>query len=106
VTARRPAAAWTRRHELNVTPTDLLLAPELAVLALLDQALRIAAEALLAAQPALLGEPPPWRVTPDLLAARRFLQCATRLARATAHYRRCVLPPTDTDRCDDDDRDF
>jgi len=108
VTARRTARAWTRPHELGVTLSDVVLAPELAVLALLDQALRISADALLAAHPALVGEPPPWRLSPELFAARRVLTCATRLARATANYRRCVVPAGghDADADDDDVRAF
>jgi len=106
MTTRRAGPTSTRCHERNVTPVDLILAPELAVLAVLDHALSITADAMLAAQPALLGEPPPWRVAPDLLAARRLLRCATRLARATAHYRRCVLPAADAHQTDDDSRDF
>jgi len=108
VTAPRgPRRAWTRPRELGVTLPDIILAPELAVLALLDQAVRISADALLVAHPALIGEPPPWRLSPELVAARRLLKCAMRLACATANYRRCVLPagyarPDD----DDDERSF
>lgn len=107
MTASRSARqAWTKRRELGVSLPDIVRAPELAVLALLDQAVRFSAEALLAAHPALVGEPPPWRLTPDLLAARRLLASATRLARATANYRRCVLPTTNAHDGDDDERDF
>jgi len=97
--------AWARPRELGVTLPDIVLAPELAVLALLDQALRISADALLVAHPDLIGEPPPWRLSPDLVAARRLLDCATRLASATAKYRRCVLPAAYAGP-DDDDRAF
>jgi hypothetical protein len=79
-----------------------VLAPELAVLALLDHAVRISADALLVAHPALIGEPPPWRLSPDLVAARRLLHCAMRLAKATANYRRCVLPDVYAGPHDDD----
>jgi hypothetical protein len=77
--------------EPPITPLTLAEAPELALLALLDETLRIAGHALLAAQPALVGDPPAWRVTPELLAAKRLLRDATRLAAAIAHYRRSVL---------------
>lgn len=106
MTARRRARrAWTRPRELGVTLPDVVLAPELAVLALLDQAVRISADALLVAHPALIGEPPPWRLSPELVAARRLLDCAMRLANATAHYRRCVLPAPSA-APDDDERAF
>ena len=77
--------------EPPITPLTLAQAPELAVLTLLDETLRIAGYALLAAQPALVGDPPSWRVTAELLAAKRLLRDATRLASAVAHYRRSVL---------------
>ena len=74
-----------------ITPETLAAAPELAVLALLDETLRVTRDALLAAQPALLGEPPAWRVDVDLSAARRLLQDAARLERSIVRYRQCVL---------------
>jgi hypothetical protein len=85
---------------------DIVLAPELAVLALLDQAVRISADALLVAHPALIGETPPWRLSPELIAARRLLDCAMRLANATANYRRCVVPPAYAKPDGDNDRAF
>jgi hypothetical protein len=85
---------------------DIVLAPELAVLALLDQAVRISADALLVAHPVLIGEPPPWRLSPELVAARRLLDCAMRLANATATYRRSVLPAAYAGLDDDDERAF
>jgi hypothetical protein len=100
---RRRRRAWTRPRELGVTLPDVVIAPELAVLALLDQAVRISADALLVAQPALIGDPPPWRLSPELVAARRLLDCAMRLANATANYRRCVLPAAYAGPHDDDD---
>jgi hypothetical protein len=45
--------ASTPGSVLRVTPETLVGAPELALLALLDESLRIAALALVAAQPAL-----------------------------------------------------
>ena len=86
-----PRATPVARDEPHITPETLAAAPELAVLALLEETLRITGHALLAAQPALIGEPPPWRVSAELLAATRLLRDASRLARAVANYRRCVL---------------
>jgi len=76
---------------VNITPETFAAAPELAVLALLDETLRVVRQALVAAQPAPVGEPPAWRVDPDLIAARRLLRDATRLERSIGHYRRGVL---------------
>ncbi len=88
--------------EPNVTPLTLAAAPELAVLALLDDTLRVAGHALLAAQPALVDEPPAWRLTPELIAARRLLRHATTLSRAVADYRRVVLQILHDEPSDDD----
>jgi len=106
VSRRPPVRAKGQQGERDVTLPDIICAPELAVLGLLDHALRISAEALLAAHPALVGEPPPWRISPDLLAARRLLTYATRLSRAIVDYRHCVAQPVDapdaSDGTDDD----
>ena len=75
----------------HITPEILAAAPELAVLALLDETLRVTRDALLAAQPGLVGEPPAWRVDVDLSAARRLLQDAARLEQSIVCYRECVL---------------
>ena len=96
-----PAACAAPR----VTPATLAAAPELAVLALLDETLRITADALLAAQPALIGDPPSWRVTAELLAAARLLRDARRLERAVAHYR-CEVLQALLDVPDNDDLPF
>jgi hypothetical protein len=92
--------------EPQITPLTLAEAPEFAVLALLDETLRIAGLALLAAQPALLGDPPPWRVTADLIAAKRLLQHASRLGTAVARYRRSVLNALHDAPVSDDDLPF
>ena len=108
MTRRRGAtslASPTTSDEPHITPVTLVGAPELAVLALLDETLRITADALLAAQPALIGEPPSWRVTAELLAAARLLREARRLGRAVAHYRYEVLK-TLLDVSDNDDLPF
>ena len=81
----------TAGRDPGVTPEALVAAPELAVLALLDESLRITCLALLAAQPALIGEPPAWRLTPELNAAARLLRDATKLERSIARYRQCAL---------------
>ena len=75
----------------DLTPEAFAAAPELAVLALLDATLRVMGDALLAAQPALVGEPPAWRVEPDLLAARRLLRHAAKLERSIVRYRELVV---------------
>jgi hypothetical protein len=90
---------------LQVNPETLVGAPELAVLALLDESLRIAALALVAAQPALVGEPPSWRITPELKAAARVLRDASKLEEAIARYRRCVVLALH-DEPDNDDLPF
>jgi hypothetical protein len=75
----------------QITPETLAAAPELAVLALLDETLRVTRAALLATQPALVGEPPAWRVDVDLIAARRLLHDAAKLEQSIVRYRQCVL---------------
>ena len=85
---RPPPVASSPRH---ITPETLAAAPELAVLALLDETLRVTRDALVAAQPGLVGEPPAWRVDVDLIAARRLLHEAAKLEQSIARYRRCVL---------------
>ena len=91
---------------LHVTPETIGAAPELAVLALLDESLRIAALSLVAAQPALVGEPPSWRVTSELIAAARLLRDARKLERSIARYRRCVLQVLRDEPERDDDLPF
>lgn len=75
----------------QITPETLAAAPELAVLALLDETLRVMRAALLAAQPGLVGEPPAWRVDAALIAAQRLLRDTARLERSILSYRQCVL---------------
>jgi hypothetical protein len=83
----------------------LIAAPELAVLALLQENLRVVGQALLAAQPALLGEPPSWKVTTELRAAARVLRDATRLARSLEQYRRRILETIHDEAEDEHDGD-
>ena len=75
----------------RITPETLAAAPELAVLALLAETLHVTRDALLAAQPALVGEPPAWRVDVDLIAARHLLQDAAKLEHSIVRYRQCLL---------------
>ncbi len=89
-----------------ITPETFAAAPELAVLAMLDENLRITRDALLAAQPSLLGEPPSWRATDDLRAARQLLRRATLLEHAVARYRRSVLCTLRDELDDNDDLPF
>jgi hypothetical protein len=86
--ARPQQVASVPRH---ITPETLAAAPELAVLALLDETLRVTRDALVAAQPGLVGEPPTWRVDVGLIAARRLLLHAAKLERSIVRYRQCVL---------------
>ena len=86
--ARPPPVASSLCH---ITPETLAAAPELAVLALLGETLRVTRDALVAAQPALVGEPPAWRVDADLIAARRLLEDAAKLEQSIVRYRQCVL---------------
>jgi hypothetical protein len=88
---RRSRPPRIEAHSVDITPETFAAAPELAVLALLDEALRIARYALLAAQPSLVGEPPAWRVDPELVAARHLLRDATTLERSIARYRQRIL---------------
>lgn len=86
----------------NPTPDKLVDAPELAVFAILEHTLRIAGLALLAAQPAILGEPPAWRLTPDVLAAKRVLRRVRHLENAIDRYQQLVRQSVDEDDADDD----
>ena len=101
----RPAALAHVQEPL-VTPVTVAAAPELAVLALLDHALDATRLALLAAQPSLIGEPPPWRVTTELRAATRVLRATLALERAVADYRRAVFAVLHDDPGDDPDVPF
>lgn len=84
----------------TLEPRLLASAPELAALALLDDALVIAAAALFAEHPTLGHELRPDAEPPSLRQARRILVESERLARAIARYRAAVLaaiapPPAD-----------
>jgi hypothetical protein len=90
----------------DITPETFAAAPELAVLALLDGVLHVTRDALLAAQPSLLGEPPAWRVDPELVAARSLLRDAAKLERAIVHYRQCLSRRLHDSADRDDDLPF
>ncbi len=81
----------TRRR--SPTPAELAEAPELAILAALDDTLELALRALVAAHPQL-GDPdcPAWAQDPGAAraAADRILSAARHLTRALQAYRRAV----------------
>jgi hypothetical protein len=86
------------------TPDELVEAPELAVLALLDTHLELALRALVAAHPAL-GDPdrPAWTLepSPSRRAAEIFLAWAKGLHQALETYRDAVALDRDTFPDDD-----
>jgi hypothetical protein len=77
-------------HEHSgITPTDLIECPELAVLEVLDSALKVAKFALLAAHPELTDTD----TVPsclETLAADHFLSAADALQQAMASYRSVI----------------
>jgi len=87
----------TRSHRsarsVAISPDSLGRAPHLAVLDVVDHALRVAAWALYAELPALMGDPHPWRPEPpEHVAARRLLRQIRTFARALDRYRRTLAP--------------
>lgn len=75
------------------TPYELAIAPELALLALLDNTLEIAFRALVAVHPALEGEPPPYWIdcpSPGRTAAQTIVTIANRLSVAIVAYRDAI----------------
>jgi hypothetical protein len=82
-----------RARTVAISPESLAHAPHLGVLDLVDHTLRIAALALCAEIPALLGDPHPWRPEPpEQVAARRLLRQMRTFARALDRYRRALAP--------------
>jgi hypothetical protein len=80
-------------RSVAISPESLGRAPHLAVLDVLDHALRVAAWALYAELPALMGDPHPWRPEPpEQVAARRLLRQIRTFARALDRYRRTLAP--------------
>jgi hypothetical protein len=99
MTRKQSASEQPRRLKHSwPTPEELVEAPELAVLALLDTNLELALRALVAAHPAL-GDPdrPPWTFepSPSSRAAEIFLASAKRLHQALETYRDAVAPRHD-----------
>jgi hypothetical protein len=80
------------------TPDELVEAPELAILTLLDTNLELALRALVAAHPALADpDRPPWTLepSPSGRAAEILLASAKRLHQALETYRDAVAPRHD-----------
>jgi hypothetical protein len=72
----------------STTPEELLAAPELALLAALQQLLDLAALSLLIVHPELASERSPrWPLDPQATAADELIQRGARLTEAMAHYR-------------------
>jgi len=90
---------------LDLGPSLLRCAPELACLALLDDALAIAARALSAEHGTLFHDCHPHE-PPSLLAARRLLTHAHDLRKAIHRYRVAVLCSTAVSPNADDDAMF
>jgi hypothetical protein len=81
-----------RRPATPATPVVLAQAPHLALLDVLEHALRVAVWALLAEFPTLAGDPHPWRPDPpDQLAARRLLSRMQTFDRTLVRYRRIAI---------------
>lgn len=79
------------------TPTDLVNAPELATLALLDHALDLLGRVLTSVHPELLGTDPIddeayARLSTEALLADQLLVHADRMLRAIRDYRLAVAP--------------
>lgn len=79
-------------EEWRPTPPEIDHAPEVALLAVLDHALDIAAAAVVAAHPNLLDDEPFYRQLgrPEMKAADAILTRARRLRDALNRYRRAV----------------
>ena len=76
----------------STTPEELLAAPELALLAALQQLLDLAALTLLTVYPELASERSPLRpLDPQATAAAELLQRGARLTEAMADYRVATL---------------
>jgi hypothetical protein len=87
MSARAPRASWPRTE-------DLAFDPELAPLALLDAALAIAVQALIAKNPAMLSECPVLREAPEVQAALHIVALYRQMHDALDEYR--ALLPMDT----------
>jgi hypothetical protein len=69
------------------TPLEFILAPELAALAIVDHAIDVALCALIAAQPPLGGDPPPYWVRD---AHSRPIRLARTLCKRAAQFQRLL----------------
>jgi hypothetical protein len=86
-----------------INPATLMVAPELAALAILDEVIAIAAFALYAAHPRLGDPEPPDPDPPGAIAAGRLLDCLDRCRQQSARYRRrTLLELLEQARVDDD----
>jgi len=94
-------------RSVGISRERLARAPHLAVLDVVDHALRVAACAVYAELPALLGDPHPWRPEPpEHVAARRLLRQIGTFARTLDRYRRTLAPLLEPPPPPDDDIDF
>jgi hypothetical protein len=89
------------------TPHELVGAPELAILAALENLLALSTRALLAAHPELIAEQSHLH-PPDGQAVRadRLIRIASRLANATTRYRDAALAALERPDTDDEDLPF
>lgn len=81
---------------------DLAFDPELAPLALLDAALAITVQALIARNPELLVHDPNYRPPPLVVAARSIVVLQRDLHEAMDEYRALLAPRTDLASGSDD----
>lgn len=85
----------TAETKTPLSPVDVVIAPELAALAIIDDAIDLALFALVAAQPPLVAEPPPYWVrdahTPAMRIARALQRRAAQLQQLLRAYHAAVL---------------
>jgi hypothetical protein len=85
-----------------INPTTLMLAPELAILAVMEEVATIARFALIAAHPRLADPEPPGPEPPAVVAAHQLIERLHACRLACARYRRTTLRELlDSDRHDD-----
>lgn len=91
----------SRSPKATADTSDLLSAPELGIIGVLDVALTALSAALILEHPTLIDELGSPSEPRTLRAARRLTLDAGRLSRALARYRRALAlaraPPKDTD---------
>ncbi len=82
---------WGCRHQdAPATPATLRLAPQLGVLAVLDETITIAVYALLAEHPKLASQRPIGTLPPDHSPESQLLRCLQRASHLLADYRAAV----------------